>query len=74
MDWRAYEDKKDYVNTPSIMAVYIAAEMCSYYNTKGGVEFYEDLAVKRAKILYEALDESKLLKNEVIPELRSTMN
>lgn len=73
MDWTNYSEL-DYVNTPTMLSVYLSAETCSHYNKMGGIEYYEDLAVKRAEVVYDALDSSNIFKNSIYPELRSTMN
>lgn len=71
-DWKEYHKKNDFVNTPTLMAVYISQATCEYFNSMGGVSYYEDLAIAKANAIYKGIDDSKLFKCSVEPELRSS--
>ena len=71
-DWKEYYHATDFINTPTLMAVYISQATCEFFNSKGGVSYYEDLAIAKANAIYNAIDDSKLFKCFVEPELRSS--
>jgi phosphoserine aminotransferase len=71
-DWKEYYNATDFVNTPTLMAVYISQATCEYFNSKGGIEYYEDLALAKAATIYKGIDDSKLFECFVEPELRSS--
>jgi len=76
MDWEVYAGMKDnsFVNTPSLSATFVTEATCRHFNKMGGIEYYENLALSKSKVIYDALDKSKLWKCDVKPELRSSMN
>ena len=53
-DWTEYAkgDVTDFVNTPTMMAVYITQATCEYFNAHGGIDFYEDKAIKMSQAIY----------------------
>lgn len=65
---------KSFVNTPTLAAALVTEATCRHFNAMGGIEYYEDLAISKSKVIYDALDNSKLFKCDVVPELRSSMN
>ena len=79
MDWLPICDTKDYfVNTPSMMAVYISDLMCDHILEMGGIDYYVELAKRKSERLYSFIDStagSELeFVNEVPRHLRSQMN
>ncbi|MBO5745060.1 MAG: 3-phosphoserine/phosphohydroxythreonine transaminase [Clostridia bacterium] len=61
-------------NTPPCYTIYIAGLVFHWIKEMGGVEAIGEINKKKAKILYDYLDESKLFKGTVVPEDRSLMN
>ena len=69
----AYNDSM--FNTPPCYAIYICKLVLDWIkNDIGGLEKMKELNEKKAKILYDFLDSSKLFKGTVVPEDRSLMN
>ena len=61
-------------NTPPCYAIYIAGLTFKWIKKMGGLEKMKEINEKKAKILYDFLDNSKLFKGTVVPEDRSLMN
>lgn len=59
MDWSKQASVSDFfVNTPANMSIYISRLMCEHMANKGGIEYYEKLAEKKANLLYDFIDNS----------------
>jgi phosphoserine aminotransferase len=54
MDWESYakQSGSNFVNTPSLMAVYITEATCEFFNAQGGLKYYEDLALSKSEAIY----------------------
>ena len=61
-------------NTPPCYTIYIAGLTFKWIKKMGGLEAMKEYNEKKAKILYDFLDNSKLFKGTVVPEDRSLMN
>ena len=61
-------------NTPPCYTIYIAGLTFKGIKKMGGLEAMKELNEKKAKVLYDFLDNSKLFKGTVVPEDRSLMN
>jgi phosphoserine aminotransferase len=61
-------------NTPPCYTIYVAGLTLKWIKKMGGLEAMKELNEKKAKILYDFLDNSKLFKGTVVPEDRSLMN
>ena len=61
-------------NTPPCYSIYIAGLTFKWIKKMGGLEKMKELNEKKAKILYDFLDNSKMFKGTVVPEDRSLMN
>ena len=61
-------------NTPPCYTIYVAGLVLEWIKERGGLEAMQDYNVKKAKLLYDFLDNSKLFKGTVVPEDRSLMN
>ena len=61
-------------NTPPCYTIYIAGLTFKWIKKMGGIEAMKEYNEKKAKILYDFLDNSKLFKGTVVPEDRSLMN
>ena len=61
-------------NTPPCYSIYIAGLTFKWIKKMGGLEKMKELNEKKAKILYDFLDNSKLFKGTVVAEDRSLMN
>ena len=61
-------------NTPPTFAIYVAKLVLEWIEEIGGIGALHELNVKKAALLYDYLDQSKLFSNTVSPESRSIMN
>ena len=65
---------KSLYNTPPAYGIYICGKVFKWLQKRGGLEAMKEYNEKKAKILYDFLDESKLFKGTVRKEDRSLMN
>ena len=61
-------------NTPPCYGIYICGKVFKWLKKQGGLEAMKERNEKKAKILYDYLDESKLFKGTVEKASRSLMN
>ncbi len=61
-------------NTPPTYAIYMAGLIFKWLKRQGGVQCIEEQNIAKARLLYDALDHSRLFFNKVAPECRSRMN
>ena len=61
-------------NTPPCYTIYVAGLVLEWIKERGGLSAMQEYNVKKAKLLYDFLDNSKLFKGTVVPEDRSLMN
>ena len=54
--------------------IYICGKVFQWLKKQGGLEAMKEYNEKKAKILYDYLDESSLFKGTVVPKDRSLMN
>lgn len=74
MDWKVQADNDSLYNTPPCYGIYICGKVFKWIKKMGGLEAMKAHNEKKAKILYDFLDESKLFKGTVAPADRSLMN
>ncbi len=74
-NYRIHADNGSMYNTPPCYAIYIAKLVLEWVkNEIGGLENMLALNEKKAGLLYDYLDQSRLFKGTVVPEDRSLMN
>lgn len=74
-NYQTHADNGSMFNTPPCYTIYIAKLVLEWIkNEIGGLEKMKELNEKKAKLLYDYLDSSKLFKGTVVPEDRSLMN
>ena len=61
-------------NTPPTYGIYVLKLVLEWIKEQGGVKALQEINEKKAKILYDYLDSSKMFKGTVVPEDRSLMN
>ncbi len=61
-------------NTPPTYAIYIAGLVFQWIRRQGGVAALEQRNIAKARLLYDAIDQSQLYENRVDPACRSRMN
>ena len=74
LKWKTQADNDSLYNTPPCYGIYICGKVFKWLKKMGGLEAMKELNEKKAKILYDYLDESKLFKGTVVKEDRSLMN
>lgn len=61
-------------NTPPVFAIYTCLETLRWIKGLGGVKVMEEMNKKKAQLLYDAIDNSKMFVGTVEPDSRSLMN
>lgn len=74
LKYKTQADKGSLYNTPNCWGIYICGLVFKYLKKIGGLETMKEINEKKAKILYDFLDSSKLFKGTVVPKDRSIMN
>lgn len=74
LTYKTHADADSLYNTPPCYNIYICGKVFKWLKKMGGLEKMKELNEKKAKILYDFLDESKLFKGTVVPKDRSLMN
>ena len=72
--YKIHADADSLYNTPPAYGIYICGKVFKWLKKMGGLEAMKKRNEKKAKILYDYLDESKLFKGTVRKEDRSLMN
>lgn len=74
LKYKTHADAESLYNTPPCYGIYICGKVFKWLKSRGGLEAMKEYNEKKAKILYDFLDESKLFKGTVVKEDRSLMN
>jgi phosphoserine aminotransferase len=75
MNYQTHADHGSMFNTPPCYSIYICGLVLDWLkNTVGGLEKMEKINQKKAGMIYDFLDHSKLFRGTVVPEDRSIMN
>ena len=74
LDWALQSKNESMLNTPNTFAIYMVKLVCEWMKEAGGVPAFYERNLAKAKLLYDAIDESKLFTNPVQPQYRSLMN
>ena len=75
LNYKIHADADSLYNTPPCYSIYIAKLVLDWIkNDIGGLEKMQERNEKKAKLLYDFLDNSKLFRGTVVPEDRSLMN
>lgn len=72
--YKIHADNDSLYNTPPAYGIYICGKVFKWLKKQGGLEAMKERNEKKAKILYDYLDSSKLFKGTVRKEDRSLMN
>ena len=73
-DYKTHADADSMFNTPPCYTIYVAKLVLEWVKELGGLEAMKERNEKKAKLLYDFLDNSKLFTGTVVPEDRSLMN
>ena len=74
LQYKIHADADSLYNTPPAYGIYICGKVFKWIKEMGGLSAMKELNEKKAKILYDFLDESKLFKGTVEKKDRSLMN
>ncbi|OON97645.1 MAG: phosphoserine transaminase [Candidatus Epulonipiscioides saccharophilum] len=74
LQYSIHSDEKSLYNTPPTYAIYFAGLVFKWVKKMGGLSAMFENNKKKAGILYDFLDNSKLFKGTVVPKDRSLMN
>ncbi|MBE5961545.1 MAG: 3-phosphoserine/phosphohydroxythreonine transaminase [Lachnospiraceae bacterium] len=72
--YKIHADNKSLYNTPPAYGIYICGKVFKWLKAMGGLSVMKEKNEKKAKILYDYLDQSKLFTGTVVKEDRSIMN
>ena len=74
LKYKIHADNSSLYNTPPTYGIYICSLVFKWLKNLGGVNKMKEINEKKAKILYDFLDSSKLFKGTVEKSSRSLMN
>ncbi len=74
LDYKVQADNGSMYNTPPCYSIYVAGLVFKWLLETGGLEEREKINIKKANLLYDYLDNSKLFKPTADKEVRSLMN
>ena len=74
MKYKTHADNKSLYNTPPAYGIYVCGKVFKWLKAKGGLSAMKEKNEKKADILYNFLDNSKLFNGTVRKEDRSLMN
>ena len=74
LTYKTHADARSLYNTPPAYGIYICGKVFKWLKAQGSLEAMKERNEKKAKILYDFLDQSKLFKGTVEKKDRSLMN
>ncbi|MCR5107216.1 MAG: 3-phosphoserine/phosphohydroxythreonine transaminase [Lachnospiraceae bacterium] len=74
LKYKTHADADSLYNTPPAYGIYICGKVFKWIKKMGGLSKMKEINEKKAKILYDFLDGSKLFKGTVEKDSRSLMN
>ena len=74
LQYKTHADNGSMYNTPPAYGIYVCGKVFKWLKAQGGMEAMKVYNEKKAKILYDFLDESKMFKGTVEKKDRSLMN
>lgn len=72
--YKIHADAESLYNTPPTYGIYMCGKVFKWLKARGGLEVMKEYNERKAKILYDFLDQSKLFKGTVERKDRSLMN
>ncbi len=72
--YKTHADADSLYNTPPTYGIYICGKMFKWLKSRGGLAAMKEYNEKKAKLLYDFLDQSKLFHGTVVAKDRSLMN
>jgi phosphoserine aminotransferase len=74
MRYDTHANNSSMYNTPNCWGIYCCGKVFRYLLNNGGLEAMAEYNDRKAKVLYDYLDESKMFNGTVEKEVRSVMN
>lgn len=74
LDYTTHIKEGSMFNTPPCYSIYIVKLVAEWLKQQGGVKAMQEINERKAAVLYDYLDNSKMFKATVVPEFRSLMN
>lgn len=74
MDYRIHIKEGSMFNTPPVMPIFTVLETLKWLKSIGGVPVMEAMNIAKAKVLYDAIDNSKMFEGTAAKDSRSLMN
>jgi phosphoserine aminotransferase len=74
LNYQTHSENGSMFNTPPCYTIYVAGLVFKWIKKLGGLEKMKEINEKKAKLLYDFLDSSRLFKPTVVKEDRSLMN
>jgi len=74
LKYKTHADNNSLYNTPNAYGIYICGKVFRWLKEMGGLEVIKERNEKKAKVLYDYLDSSKMFIGTVEKEYRSLMN
>jgi phosphoserine aminotransferase len=72
--YRTFVKEQSMHNTPNTFGVFVIAEVCAWIQRQGGLAAMAERNAKKAKVLYDFLDASKVWRGHAAANSRSLMN
>src|SRR5262249_44830556 len=73
-DYMTYVDENSMYNTPNTFGIYMIGEVVAWIRDQGGLSALGERNARKAGLLYDFLDQSKLWRTHARPGSRSNMN
>lgn len=74
LTYKTHADAKSLYNTPPAYGIYICGKVFKWLKKMGGLEVMKERNEKKAKVLYDFLDQSKLFKGLLSRKIVHLMN
>ncbi len=74
LKYKTHADAGSLYNTPPAYGIYICGKVFKWLKKQGGLEAMKVHNEKKAKVLYDYLDTSRMFRGTVVPKDRSLMN
>ncbi len=74
LKWKVQADNDSMYNTPNTWGIYVCGKVFKWIKDMGGLEVMKQKNERKASLLYDYLDNSKLFKGTVRKDSRSLMN
>jgi len=74
LDYNTHAKNKSLYNTPNTWGIYILNLVCKWLKGKGGLEGVQQENEAKAKLIYDAIDQTDFYRGHADPDSRSVMN